>query len=55
MKTKTNKRPLSHKRVVKGVYVTPSGKYIVRPTVNGKRLHISFTNKSKAIKFYKSL
>jgi hypothetical protein len=44
----------SHVKVTKGVYVTPSGTYVVRPTVNGKRLHVSFSNKKNAISYYKS-
>ncbi len=42
--------------VAPGVYQSVSGKYFVRKTdVNGKRGYTTFTNKAKAIKFYKSL
>ena len=42
--------------VAPGVYQSISGKYFVRKTdVNGKRGYTTFTNKAKAIKFYKSL
>jgi hypothetical protein len=45
----------SHTKVATGVYKTPTGKYVVRPTINGVRKTVSFTNKAKAIKYYKSL
>ena len=40
--------------ISKGVYLTPKGTYVVRPTVDGKRLYVKFTNKAKAIKFQKN-
>lgn len=49
MKTKT-----SYTRVSKGVYKTNST-YRVRKTVNGVLVSRYFTNKTNAIKFYKSL
>lgn len=50
MKTKTN-----YTRVSKGVYKTESNTYRVRKTVNGVLVSRYFTNKTNAIKFYKSL
>lgn len=56
MKKNNKKKKVStHKSVATGVYITPAGTYVVRPTIDGKRKHITFTSKTKAIKFYKSL
>lgn len=42
--------------VAPGVYQsTASGNYFVRKTIDGNRTYTTFTNKAKAIKFYKSL
>ena len=42
-------------KVAKGVRKNFSGTYEVRKMVNGKTVNFTFTNKAKAIKFYKSL
>ncbi len=42
-------------RVSTGVYQRPSGNYTVRKSVNGTMIVKTFTNKTKAIKYYKSL
>ena len=43
----------SYIRVAKGVYETPTG-YRARKMVHGKRYEATFSNKAKAIKYYKS-
>lgn len=48
---KTNKTISRHLSVAKGVYKQPSGTYAVRPTINGKRMHITFKT-IKAAKAY---
>jgi len=61
MKTKNNKSANkskslnSHVKVAKGVYRTLSGNYAVRPTVNGVRLHVTFTNMKQAKAYYKTV
>ena len=47
----TNKTISTHTKVSKGIYKQVSGKYAVRPTVNGKRIHVTFTS-IKAAKAY---
>ena len=42
-------------RVAKGVRKNVSGTYEVRKVINGNQFSYTFTNKAKAIKFYKSL
>jgi hypothetical protein len=49
--TKTSQSISTHTKVSKGIYKQVSGKYAVRPTVNGKRLHVTFTS-IKAAKAY---
>ena len=44
-----------YKFIAEGVYQQTKGKYRMRKTVNGKVISITFTNKAKAIKAYKSL
>ncbi len=59
--TKTSKsKPKSNKtkyqvKVSPGVYMSTTGTYAVRKQVNGVRTYKSFTNRSKAIKYYNSL
>ena len=55
MKNNKNKTNKTYTTVTKGVYKTKTGKYVVRPTINGKRLHISFTNLNKAKAYRKSV
>ena len=50
-KTIKNTTINTHTKVSKGIYKQVSGKYAVRPTVNGKRLHVTFTS-IKAAKAY---
>ena len=38
-----------------GVYMSITGTYAVRKSINGIRTYKSFTNKAKAIKYYNSL
>ena len=45
----------NYTRITKGVYQLPSGNYRVRKIIDGLRFSYVFTNKAKAIKFYKSL
>lgn len=55
-KTKNKKGAVkTHVKVAKGVYMMPSGNYIVRKQINGDSINTTFTNKTKAIKFYNSL
>jgi len=42
-------------KVSKGVRKNFSGTYEVRKVINGNQFSYTFTNKAKAIKFYKSL
>ncbi len=42
-------------KVSKGVSKYKNGTYEVRKQVNGTRMRFVFTNKAKAIKYYKSL
>ncbi len=63
MKTKNNKSKSTSKKTIKtnkvsthvtvskGIYKQVSGKYAVRPTINGKRMHVTFTS-IKAAKAY---
>lgn len=48
---KINKSKNTHTKVSKGIYKQVSGKYAVRPTIDGKRLHVTFTS-IKAAKAY---
>lgn len=50
----TTKSTTTWTRITKGIYKA-ANKYVVRKTVNGTRLYESFTNKAKAISYYKSL
>ncbi len=49
------KQKIKYKAVNKGVYQLSSGNYRVRKIIQGTRIDKVFTNKAKAIKFYKSL
>lgn len=53
----TNKttKTKSYTKVAMGVYQTPSGSYRARKTINGKTISGNFSNKTKAIAFYKGL
>ena len=51
----TGKNHKYQTKVATGVYKSVTGKYFVRKQVDGKRVYSTFTNKAKAIKFYKSL
>jgi hypothetical protein len=56
--TKTTTKPRTSKYQVKvatGVYQSTTGTYAVRKQVNGVRVYKTFTSKTKAIAFYKSL
>lgn len=55
MKSKIKKTKSKWITVSKGVEQMPSGNYRVRKSINGTRIHETFTSKIKAISFYKSL
>lgn len=45
----------NYTKITTGVYKTSAGTYRARKTINGNTISVYFTNKAKAIKYYKSL
>lgn len=54
-KKTTSKRAKYQVKVSPGVYMSITGTYAVRKSINGFRTYKTFTNKAKAIKYYNSL
>lgn len=51
----TTKTTNSYTKISTGVYKTSAGTYRARKTINGNTISAYFTNKTKAIAYYKSL
>jgi hypothetical protein len=51
---KTNKKSPSYVRIATGIYKTTTGKYAVRPTIDGVRKYVTFTSLKAANTYRKS-